>query len=180
MDLIGDVIKMDVDKGDKASGAFLRARVAVKISKPLRRGVFLQTNRSGRKDWFDLQYEKLPFYCKSCGIMGHSELDCENPVPRNALGKLSYDVKRRLEDKRKKVQSFSVATTKSYGSGSSGHSTFSRWTSVKGDNQQSQSNNGSDKAAADEEEVSSPLKESGAKVGQDGAKRGGHAYRPLF
>jgi hypothetical protein len=78
------------------------------------------------------------------------------------------------------VQSFSVAATKSYGSGSSGHSTFSRWTSVKGDNQQSQSNNGSDKAAADEEEVSSPLKESGAKVGKNGAKRGGHAYRPLF
>jgi hypothetical protein len=78
------------------------------------------------------------------------------------------------------VQSFSVAATKSYGSGSSGHSTFSRWTSTKGDNQQSQSNNGSDKAAANEEEVSSPLKESDVKVGQDGAKGAVMPMGPLF
>jgi hypothetical protein len=31
-----------------------------------------------------------------------------------------------------------------------------------------------------EEEVNSPLKETGVKVGQEGAKGGGHAYRPLF
>lgn len=119
MSLIGNVIKMDVDKGGKASGAFLCARVAVEIGKPLRRGVHLQTDRSGRKDWFDLQYEKLPYYCKSCGIMGHSELDCENPVARNALGKLPYDIKLRAPDE-KKFQSFSAAAAESYGSGSSG------------------------------------------------------------
>lgn len=39
MSLIGHVVKMDVDKDGKASGAFLRGRVAIEIDKPLRRGV---------------------------------------------------------------------------------------------------------------------------------------------
>ena len=54
MGLIGDVIKMHVDKGGKATGAFLCVWVAVEMIKPLHRGVLLQTDRSGRKDWFDL------------------------------------------------------------------------------------------------------------------------------
>lgn len=82
MGLVGHLIKMDVDKVGKASGAFLCARVAIDICKPLCRGVLLQTDRSGKKDWFDLQYEKLPFFCKSCGVMGHSELECEYVINR--------------------------------------------------------------------------------------------------
>jgi hypothetical protein len=121
MGLIDDVCKMHVDMGGKVSGAFLC--------------VLLQTDRSGRKDWLDLQYEKLPFYYKSCGIMWHSKLDYENLVAWNALGKLSSDVKLRApEDKKKKVKSFFAATVKSYGSGSSGDSAFSLWTSKKGNN----------------------------------------------
>ena len=41
MDLIGNVIQMDVDAEGKASGAFLGARVAVRIEKPVKRGIFL-------------------------------------------------------------------------------------------------------------------------------------------
>ena len=44
--LIGHVVKMDVDKDGKASGAFLRARVAIEIDNPLRRGVLLRMSRS--------------------------------------------------------------------------------------------------------------------------------------
>jgi hypothetical protein len=39
MSLLGDVVKMDVDNDGKACGPFLRARVAIKIEKPIRRGV---------------------------------------------------------------------------------------------------------------------------------------------
>lgn len=54
MSLIANVVKMDVDKGGKQSGAYLHARVAAEINKPLHRGVLLLTDRSGKKDWFDM------------------------------------------------------------------------------------------------------------------------------
>lgn len=88
MGVIGEVKKMDVDKDGKASGSFLHARVAIEVSKPLRRGVLLKTKRDADLEWFDLQYEKVPFYCLACGVMGHSEMDCDKPVQRNAAGKL--------------------------------------------------------------------------------------------
>lgn len=46
MSLLGMVIIMDVDVDGKASGAFLRTRVAIDIDKPLRRGVLLRMSRS--------------------------------------------------------------------------------------------------------------------------------------
>jgi hypothetical protein len=52
MSLIGNVLKMDVDRDGKASGAFLRAWVKIEIDKPLRRGVLLRTSRSEEPKWF--------------------------------------------------------------------------------------------------------------------------------
>lgn len=84
MSLIGQVVRMDVDADGKASGAFLRARVTIEIDKPLRRGVLLQMSRGEEPKWFDAQYEKLPFYCFACGVIGHSELECPNPMKRTS------------------------------------------------------------------------------------------------
>ena len=126
MGLIGEVKKMDVDGDGKASGPFLRARVAVDLSKPLRRGVLLKTDKARPPDWFDLQYEKLPFFCHSCGVIGHGELECANPAQRNALGKLPYDVLLRApEERKKKLQGLAQAAAESFGSA---HSSSSRHT----------------------------------------------------
>ena len=86
MGLVGTVKNMDVDTDGKASGPFLRARVDVEVAKPVRRGVLLKTKKDEELEWFDIQYEKLPFYCLSCGVMGHSKLECDKPVVRNTLG----------------------------------------------------------------------------------------------
>jgi hypothetical protein len=85
MSLIGEVRKMDVDKHGKANGPFLRARVAIDINKPVRRGVMLHTKKAGDPEWFDVQYEKRSFYCLNCGVMGHSELQCADLVLRMKL-----------------------------------------------------------------------------------------------
>lgn len=123
MGLIGDVKKMDVDGDGKASGAFLRARVAVDLAKPLRRGVLLKTDKAKPPDWFDLQYEKLPFFCHSCGLMGHGDLECATPAQRNALGKLPYDIALRApEDRKKKLQGLAQAAAETFGSASSSSS----------------------------------------------------------
>lgn len=80
MGLIGRVVKMDVDTDGKASGAYLRGRVAIKIDKPLRRGVLLRMSKTEEPRWFHAQYEKLPYYYFACGVIGHSEVECTHPV----------------------------------------------------------------------------------------------------
>jgi hypothetical protein len=103
---------MDVDWDGKASWPFLWARVAMELAKPVRRGVLLKTKKDSVPEWFDIQYEKLPYYCSGCGIMGHSHLECDKPLVRNEDGRLPYNVKHRVADpRRKKLQSFSDAAS---------------------------------------------------------------------
>ena len=120
MGLIGQVVAMDVDKDGKASGAFLRARVAMEIDKPLRRGVLLRMSKNEEPRWFHIQYEKLPYFCYGCGVIGHSKVECQNPVARDEHGKLPYDTQLRApEEKKKRWPSFAGAAAVSIGSGSS-------------------------------------------------------------
>lgn len=120
MSLIGHVVKMDVDKGGKASGAFLHGRVAIEIDKPLRRGVLLLMSKQEEPRWFEAQYERLPYYCFACGILGHSEVECLNPVAQNEQGKLPYDIQLCApKERRRRVQSLAGAATDSFGSRSS-------------------------------------------------------------
>jgi hypothetical protein len=106
--LVGKVNKLDVDEFGNAARPFLRARVEIPIDKPLKRFITIETK--DRDEFYDLQYEKLPFFCFSCGIMGHSELDCPKPSERDADGKWEYDNRiRALGEKKKRVLSFAQA-----------------------------------------------------------------------
>jgi hypothetical protein len=120
MGLLGEVKKMDVNADGKAEGAFLRARVAIDLNKPLKRGVLLRMSRKEEPKWFSVQYERLPFFCFACGLMGHTERDCGVPVQRNDKGLLPYDLPLRAsEDRKKRFQSFAEAAADSFGSGPS-------------------------------------------------------------
>lgn len=100
MGFIGRVVKMDVDKDGKASGAYLRGRVAIEIDKPLRRGVLLRMSKTEEPRWFHAQYEKLPYYCFACGVIEHSEVECTHPVQLDDQGKLLYDVQIRAPEEK--------------------------------------------------------------------------------
>jgi hypothetical protein len=52
---------MGVDGDGEASGPFLCAHVAVEVDKPLRRGVMLKPDKTAKPEWFQIQFEKLPF-----------------------------------------------------------------------------------------------------------------------
>jgi hypothetical protein len=99
---------VDVDEFGVASGTFLRARVAIPFDQPLRRWVTIR--RDGRDECFQLQYEKLPFFCFGCGLIGHGELECKTPADRDAQGRLPFDRNLRApEERRRKPQSFEQA-----------------------------------------------------------------------
>jgi hypothetical protein len=176
MSLIGEVRKMDVDKHGKASGLFLRARVAIDINKPVRRGVMLRTKKAGDPEWFDVQYEKLSFYCLNCGVMGHSELHCADPVLRNEAGKLPYDVGLHAQDdRRKRFQNLveAAASYKSASPSSTGHS-------KEGISGMQADAKGAEQNMREDDEVTSPLKapEHTLKAGTEGANM--TANRQLF
>jgi hypothetical protein len=158
MGLIGTVIKVDVDADGKASGAFLRARVAIEIGKPLRRGVMLRMSKSEDPKWFAIQYEKLPFYCFGCGVIGHSEIECPRPVPRNAEGKVPYDVQLRApEEKRRRFQGFAEAAAESFGSGSSSGYRPSRTSRGSGREWSQWDEGGSRQSSSESRDVKDPL-----------------------
>ena len=148
MGLLGRVVKMDVDTDGEASGAFLRAHVAIEEPR-----------------WFQVQYKKLPYYCFACGMIGHSELECLHPMQRDDQGKLPYDVHIRApEDRKKRWPSFAGAVAKSFGSGSSSTSKPPRTRfSHSGDTRSSMGDDGSHHSSeyvgdTEDQEVQYPLK----------------------
>jgi hypothetical protein len=83
MSLLGDVVKMDVDKYDKASGAFLRAQIRIELMKPTHRGLLLCMSRTEEPRWFDANTRRFLCFGLSCGVIGHLELECKMLTPRN-------------------------------------------------------------------------------------------------
>ncbi|KAL4341497.1 hypothetical protein GQ457_08G031700 [Hibiscus cannabinus] len=72
---IGSVMGTDTRIIDGNMEEFMRVRVNIDVSKPLRRCVTL--GGCGTKPRLcPLQYEKLPNFCHGCGLLGHLVIDC--------------------------------------------------------------------------------------------------------
>ena len=67
---------------------FIRVRVALPISKPLRRGGFI-AGSNGSRTWVHFKYKRLPMFCHFCGILGH---DLNHCVRHFAVGKSDGEV----------------------------------------------------------------------------------------
>lgn len=77
--------------------------------------------------------------------MGHSEVERLHPLPRDDQGKLLYDVQLRgPEERRRRLQYFTGATTESFGSSSSSASKPPKAQySISGDGRSSMGDGGS-------------------------------------
>lgn len=72
---IGTYIKSDPSTFVGGWKPYVRIRVSINISKPLKRK--LKIKREGNDwSWLNFKYEKLGTFCFVCGIIGHAERDC--------------------------------------------------------------------------------------------------------
>ncbi|KAE8681243.1 hypothetical protein F3Y22_tig00111332pilonHSYRG00015 [Hibiscus syriacus] len=73
---IGKIIATDTRPSDGRMGDFLRVRVEIDSSKPLRRCVKMGVCANGDSRKCLLKYERLPSFCHKCGIIGHVLTEC--------------------------------------------------------------------------------------------------------
>jgi hypothetical protein len=130
---LGDVEFVEVDENGKAWGSYLRARVAIDPNQPIMRCVSVYSKKKDTTIFFDVIYERLPMFCYSCGLLGHSSLVCPTPADRDAEGKLPYNGdKLSVPDRKKKevgpsnVHSYSSKHPYTGSANGSGNHTFAQ------------------------------------------------------
>ncbi|TXG57107.1 hypothetical protein EZV62_018420 [Acer yangbiense] len=83
-EMIGDVVEVDGGLAGDCVGKFLRVRVRIDISKPLRRCLRVDILCDKLETIMLLRYERLPNICFKCGRIGHTTNECQseelNPV----------------------------------------------------------------------------------------------------
>lgn len=79
---VGKYMKSDPANFDGTWKPYARIRVVLDIQKPLRRRMKIK-REGGAWSWLNFKYERLGTFCFVCGILGHTERECnvvyENP-----------------------------------------------------------------------------------------------------
>lgn len=179
---LGSIIKVDADSDGRCWGGYMRVRVEVAVQEPLVRYVTVTSVKLQSTDTYSVMFERLPFHCFSCGLLGHSSVLCPSPGIRDGNGDLPYAAKKICvpEDGHKKSGG-SKSSTASSSAGAEDMAGGARSTP-----------SGRARAAAPvssataEGEVSSPLKRAGRGRGRAPSSRGrgrgrtGATNRELF
>ncbi|XP_039815069.1 uncharacterized protein LOC120677956 [Panicum virgatum] len=97
---IGTFMTMDLDEDDTAVGRYLRIKVRLDIRKPLMRGVMVYVGKEDKPLWCPVEYEYLPDFCYTCGIIGHTDKVCEVEVERGETQQFSKYLRCMPERKR--------------------------------------------------------------------------------
>ena len=72
----------------------MRVRAEILVQEPLVRYVTVNSVKTKTIEHYDVMYERLPFYCFSCGLLGHSSMLCPNPGAHDVNEDLPYVAKR--------------------------------------------------------------------------------------
>jgi hypothetical protein len=73
---VGEFIEVELGEDGMAKGKVLRVKVRLNIKKPLMRGVLVQIGEEKTERWCPLEYEFLPSFCWTCGVIGHVDRGC--------------------------------------------------------------------------------------------------------
>lgn len=88
--LIGNMGEiLDIEDDVLGFGRYRRVKVMLDTNKPLRRFRKIK-DRTGVEFQVDFAYERLPFFCLACGIMGHAEKDCQQVLEEDRCEKLGW------------------------------------------------------------------------------------------
>ncbi|GMP21824.1 hypothetical protein CsSME_00000095 [Camellia sinensis var. sinensis] len=82
---IGSIVDVEYGPGGMAVGRYLRIRVTINVAKPLCRGMKLAVHNR-ESVWVDFKYERLPNFCYCCGVLGHSENECNTLLSQLETG----------------------------------------------------------------------------------------------
>ncbi|GMN44875.1 hypothetical protein TIFTF001_014061 [Ficus carica] len=118
---IGRFLDVITDKNGRCPGMYMRLRVQIDVSRPLRRGAMVQLGSNGAKVWTSFKYERVPDFCFGCGRIGHGRLECVDDKIRNANSseQMAYNSDLRAD----------LRSERSRGSGNAGGS---KWTGSNG------------------------------------------------
>ena len=72
---IGAVEEVEKQRSNDSLSLFMRVRVSISVSKPLRRGCFV-SDSEGNRTWLSFKYERLGMFCYFCGFVGHDLKHC--------------------------------------------------------------------------------------------------------
>ncbi|CAM0950600.1 unnamed protein product [Alopecurus aequalis] len=73
---IGEFLEAEVNDAGMAVGEYLKIKVRMEINKPLMRGTTAEVGSRGETRWCPFEYEHLPEFCFTCGIIGHDDKCC--------------------------------------------------------------------------------------------------------
>ena len=82
---IGAVEEVEQRRGQDELHYFMRVRVALPISKPIRRGSSI-VGSDGEKHLVKFKYERLPLFCHFCGMLGHDVKNCAEHFAATTIG----------------------------------------------------------------------------------------------
>ncbi|TXG60010.1 hypothetical protein EZV62_014583 [Acer yangbiense] len=81
---LGDLVDIDVGVTGECFGKYIRLRVSIDISKPLKRFLRLELKK-GEESMVLFRYERLLEYCFHCGYIGHSYQLCQSRKESNSF-----------------------------------------------------------------------------------------------
>ncbi|KAK1652507.1 hypothetical protein QYE76_070312 [Lolium multiflorum] len=71
---VGEVTEVQLKLPSGFVGSFVRIKVKLDVNKKISR--FASVTRDGKKEFFQLKYEKMPIFCGCCGMIGHWYEEC--------------------------------------------------------------------------------------------------------
>ncbi|TXG52368.1 hypothetical protein EZV62_021537 [Acer yangbiense] len=75
--MIGEVLDIDGGNSGDCVGKFMRVRIRMDITKPLKRCLRVDIMGDGTETIMILRYERLPNHCFKCGLIDHSTAECK-------------------------------------------------------------------------------------------------------